>query len=103
MTYNLPNATTPDAQFGQIVSQVPTVPVAMLFFIYGVILLTVHFGQKRSNGVSSFASSACFAGLVSTICALIMFLIGGIISIEIVYLFITFFIIAVLALFFGED
>lgn len=103
MVYNLPNATTPDGQFGQIVSQVPSVPIALLFFIYGVTLLAVHFGHKKSTGVSNFASSTVWSGLVTTISSLILFLIGGIINIEIVYFCMSITIISIIVLLFNED
>lgn len=86
MTYNFPNGTTPDVIIQQTTSQVPILSLAILGFIYLTFTVAIYAGHRKLSGSSNFGSSMVFGGIITSISALIMILIGDIIDIEAFYL-----------------
>lgn len=80
--YDLPNATTPDAGLIQLFTQVPSIPIMLLVFVWFTVLIYGTRKQTERTGNSDTPQWAVLASLTIFMLALIMTITTGFISLQ---------------------
>lgn len=83
--YNIPANTTDPSQLAVgLSSALPRLSLSILILIYIVITLAGYMSEERQKGRARFAFWLTIAGLITTTISFIMFLIDGLIGLEII-------------------
>jgi len=102
MTYTIPNSTDPMNYLVQLSTQVPILMPLLLFLIWLVVLGAGYFSQERRTGRGNITMWAAISGYMSTTIAFILFLIPGLISLEVVVIFVIISILSTIGFFFNS-
>jgi hypothetical protein len=88
--YSLPeNVTEPDVLLVKITEQVPGLVPALLFMIWAIITIGGYFTQERRIGTGHFPMWFTIGGLITTTISFILYLIPGLLNLEMVIILIA--------------